>query len=242
MGRGGGTRPTWSRHATSDLVIFEHRRRKYVGATDAGLAARYRVAGKLDAEALRTLRRPPSQEAAWSQMRMLAEAGILACPGSGIPVFDPTNAPPSLWAFFISLAEALNTPSEEASKWLRVPLRPLPHTFSTPPIFVRPAKLCGSADSKNVLLHFQELTISQCSRGRFPAPSNQASTHAADANVSTQMCRRSRSNDALVQTTSAALLLALVSRSVLRLATPARAWRAHAVLRMQCSAHAVYAL
>ena len=32
--------------------------------------------------------------------------------------------------------------------------------------------------------------------------------------------------------------LALASRSVLRLATPARAWRAHAVLRMQRSAHA----
>ena len=102
-------------HSTSDLVIFEQRRRKSVGATDAGLAARCRVAGKLDAEALRSLRRQPSQELAWSQMRMLAEAGILACPGSGLPVFDPTNAPPSLWAFFTSLADALNTPSEEAS-------------------------------------------------------------------------------------------------------------------------------
>ena len=77
-----------------------------------------------------------------------------------------------------------------------------PHLFH-PPIFVRPAKLCGSADSKNVLLHFQELTISQCSRGRVARSCpQQSSLHACcrrkcvDANVSTlSFKRRSRSND-----------------------------------------------
>lgn len=38
---------------------------------------------------------------------------------------------------------ALNTPSEEASKWLRVPLRPLPHTFSTPPYLCGPQNCAG---------------------------------------------------------------------------------------------------
>ena len=62
-----------------------------------------------------------------------------------------------------------------------------------------------------------------------------STAHVSTAHVSTA------DSVALVQTTSAALLLALASRSVLRLATPARAWRAHAVLcssahaqRMQC--------
>ena len=97
------------------MVIFEYQHRKYILATDAGIAARRHAAQSVTVDGLRELRRPPSAEADWSRMQILSEAGILVCPSSGIPVFDPTSAPASLWTFFTSLAKALNTPSEDAS-------------------------------------------------------------------------------------------------------------------------------
>ena len=100
---------------SANLVIFEHRGRKYVFATDTGLEARRLVARSITPEVLSNLRSPPSSEADWSRMQLLAHAGILVCPSSGLPVFDPTNAPPCLWAFFTKLATALNAPSENAS-------------------------------------------------------------------------------------------------------------------------------
>ena len=97
-----------------NFVEFISHKRKYILATDAGIAARRRVASFLSAEALCSLRRP-SLHADWSKMQTLFDAGILVCPDSDLPVFDTTNAPPSLWAFFTSLAEALNAPSEAAN-------------------------------------------------------------------------------------------------------------------------------
>ena len=86
------------------------RRREGVAAR---AAARREVAKTLTAETLQQLRRPPSIETMCSQMQTLFDAGILACPISGMPVFDTTNAPPSLWTFHLNMASALNKPSAE---------------------------------------------------------------------------------------------------------------------------------
>ena len=100
----------------ADIVHFEHHRARYIFATDDGLAARAHVARSLTPAILDALRRPPPLAPDWSKMRLLFDAGILVCPGSGLPVFNPSAAPPALWTFFTALATALNTPSATASE------------------------------------------------------------------------------------------------------------------------------
>ena len=100
----------------ADLVTFKQHKTKYIFATEAGIAERRYVASNVTPAKLRALRRAPSLHANWSKMQILFEAGILVCPTSGMPVFNTSEAPKSLWPFLRALQDALNTPSDEAGR------------------------------------------------------------------------------------------------------------------------------
>lgn len=78
------------------------------------LAARRHVASRLSESTIAALQRPLNPEAPDLElMQQLYDAGIGKCPGSGMPVFDPSACSPELreaiWRSYVGVATAVNT-------------------------------------------------------------------------------------------------------------------------------------
>ena len=78
------------------------------------LAARRHVAAALTEKAIAALRKAPSLDAPhFELMQHLYDSGIGVCPGSGMPVFDPSACSPELrraiWRAYVNVANTVNT-------------------------------------------------------------------------------------------------------------------------------------
>ena len=95
----------------AQIVPFAHHRARgfnYFLITEQGLRVRAQVATRVSEEQLVSLQSAPAERerSPFAKMQLLSDAGLLTCPCTGLPVFDATHAPPSLWQTLNDLAKA----------------------------------------------------------------------------------------------------------------------------------------
>jgi hypothetical protein len=97
----------------AQVVPFSHNRStgfNFFVMTGRGLEARAQLAKAMSEEQLQSLRSAPradGESSPFCKMQLLHDAGLLTCPCTGLPIFDTSHAPPSLWRTLNDLANAV---------------------------------------------------------------------------------------------------------------------------------------